>query len=324
LAASAFFGLAYGIVLQRSRFCMARAAYELFLLGSREATKGVIAGLVVATVGFAAIAAIRGAFGLPPAGHLLVIPFGLGTLVGAGLFGLGMSLAGMCAAGTLLRMGEGYAIAWVTLAGMIAAAVFDPFRAFVPPSWQLQFPGVWLGGRIGGLWAGLFVTAVLAALWKMTNRPTAAGPASRGSPAPEVVGGVLLGGLNCLQSALASPWTIAYPLALAASLLSGGPSVTALQQASPLLALDVGLVAGAFLSSALRDGFRLRWPRGRKQVIIALAGGVLMGWGVQLARGCAIGGVFSALPSLSLSAWLYLPGLLMGSWAGVRLISRFA
>src|SRR5687768_860620 len=42
------FGLAFGFVLQRSRFCFASAFRDLFLLGEARVMKGIIAGLAVA------------------------------------------------------------------------------------------------------------------------------------------------------------------------------------------------------------------------------------------------------------------------------------
>ena len=55
---------------------------------------------------------------------------------------------------------------------------------------------------------------------------------------------------------------------------------------------------------------------------LVLGGGVLMGWGIQTAYGCGIGGAFSALASLSVSAWLFFPALLLGTWLGAQVIKK--
>ena len=47
-------GMAFGFVLQRSRFCFTSAFRDLFLLRDGRVMKGVIAGMAVATVGFGA------------------------------------------------------------------------------------------------------------------------------------------------------------------------------------------------------------------------------------------------------------------------------
>ena len=312
------FGLAYGAVLQRSGFCMARAGFELCLLRSREALNGVMAGLLVATLGFAAVGLLRTQAGLSPQGHLLIIPFGLGTAVGATIFGLGMTLAGMCAAGTLQRLGEGYVIAWASLAGIVLGAGFDPFRALVPQSWQLQSSGVWLGGRLGEVTGAGATLAVLLVSWLVIGGRAAR--KRRNLLTPTVYGGAALGLLSTLQMAVQTPWTVAYPLGLIPPAMSGALSPRDLSQALPLLVLDGGMVLGALLARTARERYRLRWPRRTREVATALTGGILMGWGIQLARGCAIGGGFSAIPSLSASGWIFLPCLFLGAWAGSRLV----
>ncbi|MFB3879632.1 MAG: YeeE/YedE thiosulfate transporter family protein [Armatimonadota bacterium] len=320
IAVAAAFGVLYGLVLQRSGFCFARAALELFLLRSRDAMDGILAGLIVATVGFAAVTAVRSSVGADPATGRLILPVGPGTFLGAAIFGLGMSLAGMCVVGSLLRLGEGYAAGALTLAGMVAGAAIDPFRLLLGRS--LLLPPTSLPDWLGRLISVALTLAVLAALWRLAARREEAGATRSRALAPAVIGGVLLAVLNTAQMAWRSPWTVAYPLGVVASAASGqlGPAVV--RGALPLLALDLGVVLGAAASALAARDLRFRWPRQRRQLALSVAGGVLMGWGVQLAHGCNIGGLFSALPSLSLSAWLFLPGLLLGSWAGSRLLRR--
>lgn len=324
----AAFGFAYGVVLQRSGFCFAKAGFELFLLRSRDAFNGVMAGLVVATLGFAVVSALRVQAGLDAKTHLLVIPFGAGTVVGATLFGMGMSLAGMCAAGTLQRIGEGYLVAWFTLLGIVAGAALDPFAAFLPESWRTQSQGVWLGDRFGALPAAGVAVLALLCVWLAVMKTQGAAirwPARswRSLISPAIAGGIALGLIDTAQVAFATPWTVAYPLALVRPALAGALSQSAWQAALPLLTLDAGLVLGSLASSAHATRARVRLPRRGRDVARALIGGVLMGWGIQLARGCGIGGAFSAIPSLSASAWLFLPSLFFGAWIGSRIIRRF-
>src|SRR5918996_6479388 len=110
LAVFWLFGLAFGFVLQRSRFCFASAFRDLFLLGDARVMKGIIAGLAVATAGFAVLMARlvpEVGFGSLPPGAT-VLPLGVHTLLGGVLFGVGMVLAGGCTSGSLYRAGEGY------------------------------------------------------------------------------------------------------------------------------------------------------------------------------------------------------------------------
>jgi uncharacterized membrane protein YedE/YeeE len=321
------FGLAYGAVLQRSGFCFSRSGFELFLLHRREAVNGVLAGLLTATAGFAVVGALRAR----ATDHLLLIPVGFGTAAGGLLFGLGMTLAGMCASGTLQRMGEGYASAWVALVGIILGAALDPFRAFLPRAWQVPIRGLWLGRTLGPIGGGLLTIAVLALLWAGLNGKLP-GKRSRDDDAvtdlasprvpPQVIGGVALGLLNTAQMAFVGPWTVGYPLSLIGPALSRTITWHALAAAAPLLVLDGGIVLGALFSCARYERLRWRRPRRLAPVVTAFAGGVCMGWGTQLARGCSIGGAFSAIPSLSLSGWIFLPALVLGAWAGTQVVRR--
>jgi len=119
--------------------------------------------------------------------------------------------------------------------------------------------------------------------------------------------------------AVISPWTVGYPLALVPALVAGRTSESTLRAALPLLTLDACIPLGAMAAATPRS-LRVRWPRSAREAARGLGGGVLMGIGIQLAHGCNIGGVFSALPSLSASAWLYLPSIVAGSWFGTRLL----
>ena len=113
---------------------------------------------------------MRAHAGLSPSGHLLVLAFGPGTVIGGLLFGAGMTVAGMCAAGTLLRIGEGYVVAWITLVGFVLGAALDPFRAFLPAAWGTPHAGVWLGEALGLAGAALLTLAALGAAWMLSRR----------------------------------------------------------------------------------------------------------------------------------------------------------
>ncbi|MEX2032079.1 MAG: YeeE/YedE family protein [Dehalococcoidia bacterium] len=114
-------GLGVGFVLQRSRFCFTSAFRDLFLMGQGKTMRGILAGLVVATLGFAMVMATiipNPAVGaLPNDAHIL--PLGPATVLGGLLFGFGMVIAGGCVSGALYRMGEGYVASWVAIAGVM-------------------------------------------------------------------------------------------------------------------------------------------------------------------------------------------------------------
>ena len=112
-------GIAFGFVVQRSRFCFVAGFRDLFLAHQGRMMRGILAGLAVAAIGFAMVMATvvpNPASGvLPSDAHIL--PLGLATVLGGLMFGVGMVLAGGCDSGSLYRMGEGYLGSWVAIGG---------------------------------------------------------------------------------------------------------------------------------------------------------------------------------------------------------------
>ncbi|HAW70418.1 MAG TPA: transporter, partial [Firmicutes bacterium] len=107
------FGISFGIVLQKSRFCFTASLRDPVLTGSTSLTKAVLIAFAIASVGFAAIQYSAVQAGNPVPGF--VSPAGWHTAIGALLFGIGMVIAGGCASGTLMRVGEGFMMQWLSL-----------------------------------------------------------------------------------------------------------------------------------------------------------------------------------------------------------------
>lgn len=122
LAISWIFGLAFGIVLQKSRFCFAAAFRDPILTGSTSLTKAVIVAVAVASVGFGAVqyAAVSKGGSLPGS----ISPVGVHIAIGAIIFGIGMVISGGCASGTLMRVGEGFMMQWLTLVFFIVGTLW--------------------------------------------------------------------------------------------------------------------------------------------------------------------------------------------------------
>lgn len=230
------FGLAFGFVLQRSRFCFASAFRDLFLLGDARVMKGIVAGLAVATAGFAVLMARlvpEPGFGsLPPGANIL--PLGLHTLLGGVLFGIGMVLAGGCTSGSLYRAGEGYVGSMVALVGILVGLEISSHTWNW--WWQVHIsraPLVWLPehlGYFGGILAtlvGLLGLFLFVVWWEsrtsllLPMKPEADTPSGtyadylrrlgrtifvRGWPV--VAGGVALGTLNVFLYTYQHPWGV--------------------------------------------------------------------------------------------------------------------
>jgi uncharacterized protein len=111
LAAYLLFGVALGVVFQRSRFCLVNAFREPFMSGQSEHARAAALALVFSMIGFTVLKATD----LKDAGEWVFPSFWLGALVGGILFGIGMVLAGGCGAGSIWRVGEGHVKLWVAV-----------------------------------------------------------------------------------------------------------------------------------------------------------------------------------------------------------------
>lgn len=101
-------GLAFGYILQRSRFCFTASMRDPYLTGGTTLTRAVLIAFAITTIGFTAIKYGYFRQGLPIPGMGYVVPISLATIIGAFMFGVGMVIAGGCASGTLMRVGEGF------------------------------------------------------------------------------------------------------------------------------------------------------------------------------------------------------------------------
>jgi uncharacterized membrane protein YedE/YeeE len=110
-AAFLLFGVAFGVVLQRSRFCLVRAFREPFTSGESEHARAAAVALAFSMIGFAILKATD----LKDATEWVFPSFWHGALLGGALFGAGMVIAGGCGTGSIWRAGEGHVKLWVAV-----------------------------------------------------------------------------------------------------------------------------------------------------------------------------------------------------------------
>ncbi|HUZ78984.1 MAG TPA: YeeE/YedE family protein [Chloroflexota bacterium] len=172
-------GLTFGFILQRSRLCFASAFRDLFLMREGRNMKAILAGMGVASLGFAFI--MQKAVPDPTAGALPtqahVTPVGVYLVLGGLLFGVGMVVAGGCVSGTMYRIGEGYVASLASLGGILLGL------ELAAHSWNWWYavsvgisPIIWLPSSVGyagalAITAALLLAAYFGITWWESGRP---------------------------------------------------------------------------------------------------------------------------------------------------------
>lgn len=86
---------------------------------------------------------------------------------------------------------------------------------------------------------------------------------------------------------------------------------------------NLGIVVGALAATLFASQFKIKKIKSVRQVVAAVLGGLLMGYGARLAGGCNIGALFTATSALSLSGWVFAAFLLVGAFIGTKLLTKY-
>ncbi|MBI2159196.1 MAG: YeeE/YedE family protein [Candidatus Rokubacteria bacterium] len=153
------FGVAFGIVFQRSRFCLVRAFREPFMTGDGEHTRAAALAIVVSTLGFAILKFAD----LKDRGEWVFAAAGVGALAGGLVFGVGMTLAGGCGAGSIWRAGEGQVKLWAAVVCFALGASLTRLALTQTGSLGKLGVAVFLPAALGWSSALVLVVVVMAA-----------------------------------------------------------------------------------------------------------------------------------------------------------------
>ncbi|MFA7594525.1 MAG: YeeE/YedE family protein [Thiohalobacteraceae bacterium] len=81
--------------------------------------------------------------------------------------------------------------------------------------------------------------------------------------------------------------------------------------------MSIGIILGAALIALVRREFKWKVPS-LETAMFALIGGALMGLGARIAMGCNIGAFFATVTNGDMSGWVFLAGMAVGGWLGVK------
>ncbi len=159
------FGMAFGLVIQRARFCFVRAFRDPFMTGEGEAPRAVAISLIISLTGFVIIKYM----GFRPEDMYVPARFWIGGLAGGVIFGMGMVVAGGCGSGTLWRVGEGHVKLWMAL--ITFALVGSLWSKFMDTTGLIDYIGdaLYMPNIMGYLWTYVgIVVLMLVYLWVAT------------------------------------------------------------------------------------------------------------------------------------------------------------
>ncbi|ABR90998.1 Uncharacterized conserved protein [Janthinobacterium sp. Marseille] len=342
LALSALFGIAFGIFLQRSRFCFFCVSRDFIERRDARGLLGIIAALVIGILGYHLV---FGAFmptptigRLPPQAHIGPVSWILAA--GAISFGFGMAIAGSCISAHLYRLGEGSTVSPFALLGALLGFVlgFLSWNKFYLSGIQ-EAPVIWLPHHFGYAGSAALQLTVLAALaiWLWRGHKTQeAGPGSKWERRwPAYVGGLLIGFLGVLAYFRIAPLGVTAELGsiarTAADQLHWLPSrlegidtfsgcATVIKETlwSKNGVFVISLILGSLAAALSAGDFKPRRPK-LPEIGRAFIGGVLMGWGSLIALGCTVGTLLSGIMAGAASGWVFALFLFGGLWLGWQL-----
>ena len=162
-------GIGLGYALQRSRFCFTAAYRDPGLTGETKLTRAVIVAFALSTIFF--FGKHAGTFGTDlsklTADNMPGNVINIQMCLGAFIFGIGAVLAGGCASGTFVRMGEGYVQLWICFPFFcLGNAVAGAITKATAGTWFTAGSKVYLPAVFGGLVPALIIQLLaLLGLW---------------------------------------------------------------------------------------------------------------------------------------------------------------
>lgn len=330
-------GAGIGFTLFHARFGFSAVYREIVESGNTQMLRAHMLMLAIAATLFLPIFVFDlGWFNATPEGAVSALSVGL--VVGSFIFGFGMEMGSGMAPSSLYKAEGGRSAMMCTLLGFLTGAVigashFGFWNDTLPAGPDISLAVDTGLGYVGAWLLSLFIFAAVAAgsyMYKKRKRPPVlpALPAAVGwrkiffGSWPLWVGALLLAVLNAAALMVqGEPWKLTAAFILWGSQLVELTGVNvdqwqywiaedrlaALQQTifmDGTSMLNLGVITGTFLTMTI--GGLVRFERIPLRIIIlALGGGLLMGYGASISFGANIGSYFSGIASFSLHAWVW-------------------
>lgn len=166
-------GVGIGYSMQRSRFCFTAAYRDPTLTGETKLTKAVLVAFALCTIAFFGfhISSYGADLSKLDPTKLPGNPINLSLLVGSFIFGIGAVLAGGCASGTFIRIGEGYVQNLIAFVFFVTGSTIGSFvTGGLSGTFMTVGPKVYLPAVFGGFIPALLIQlAALMGLWILAD-----------------------------------------------------------------------------------------------------------------------------------------------------------
>ncbi len=331
------FGIAavFGFVANKTHFCVMGAISDVIHMGSKGRLGAWLLAIGVAVLGTQALQ-LGGVIDVGESRYLSANFMWLSYILGGGLFGVGMTLAGGCGQRNLVRLGGGNLKAFVVLlvmgvsAYMTLRGVFGVVRVNLidPASVDLSEHGlpnqsmvsalqIWAGAGNAEVIRGLLTALLGGGLLAYALKQRALRESMDNVLSGVVIGACVIAGWYVTGSLGVDDFD-PVPVESISFIASTGDTINYLMSFTGAtinfgIALIVGVIAGAFVYALISGSFRIETFSNRAEMVSHLVGGALMGFGGVLSVGCTIGQGVTGVSSLAMGSVLAVLSIVFGS-----------
>lgn len=326
-------GVVFGYLLKRSRLCFTAGFRDIYL---EKKNSGLLLFLTIMFVQSVVYFGLVFAQKMPPANYENFSV--LATILGGLLFGLGAILANGCITSSLIKTGDGRFVGFVSLGAFSFVATASKGGILSNCIKHIQ-QNYWVMEDNVALHAGIriyfFIIPVFILLLYVLYRDVKKRPKKQALLPSKYTGlkhyffevtwdarlvcipiGVIAGlsfYLNYLFSSESKGWGLTSPLVGVVTTIVGGST-----EITWGTFFVVGIILGSFLCAYGSEEFSIKGTDGGS-LMSSLFGGVLMGVGSVLAKGCIIGNGLTGAAMMSIRSWIGIFFIVIGIWIGTYL-----
>ena len=264
------------------------------------------------------------------------------------IFGVGMTLGGGCILGVLVLLGEGFIINILILIAIFVGIFLGIWNYSFWQKMILVSPKLYLGnylGQVGAFVASLSILSAFLAWIIYKERsfgeiPEYVAVTSDIQPVwSPVKTALVLATLNTMfliVTRIPISLTNGFSRWVGSGLIISGINIKKyvfFQMPQMVKEMEqsffgvetfliFGIIIGSYITAVYFGEFRTKPIRSMKQVLLAVTGGLLIGYGARTGMGCTISALVSGVASMSVHGWIFAIFLPVGVMIGVKILQK--